>query len=229
MTRSRASRRLVGWHPTWRPSRASMPARGRDYEYQRHGTLTLMAGLDLISGHLHRAVVERHRSREFVAFLRQLDRAYPAGARIRLVLDNHSAHVSKETRAYLTTMANRFEFVFTPKHGSWLNVVESFFAKLTNTPVARDAGGVQGGTAATHRTLHRPAERRSGGVQVDLQDGRDFGRLNTDMLFWNRPTSQVQIPFEGVILQEHSAPISCPTPNFAKGSSEYVDPVGGHN
>ena len=106
---------------------------GRDYEYQRHGTLTLMAGLDLMTGQIHRAVVERHRSREFVAFLRQLDRAYPAGARIRLVLDNHSAHVSKETRAYLATMANRFEFVFTPKHGSWLNMVESFFAKLTNT------------------------------------------------------------------------------------------------
>ena len=119
------------------PDRPPKPGKhegiGRDYEYQRHGTLTLMAGLDLMTGQIHRAVVERHRSREFVAFLRQLDRAYPAGARIRLVLDNHSAHVSKQTRAYLATMANRFEFVFTPKHGSWLNVVESFFAKLTNT------------------------------------------------------------------------------------------------
>jgi transposase len=124
---------IGGVAPDLAPKPGKHACTGRDYEYQRHGTLTLMAGLDLISGHLHRAVVERHRSREFVAFLRQLDRAYPAGARIRLVLDNHSAHVSKETRAYLTTMANRFEFVFTPKHGSWLNVVESFFAKLTNT------------------------------------------------------------------------------------------------
>ncbi len=121
---------IGGVAPDLAPKPGKHACTGRDYEYQRHGTLTLMAGLDLISGHLHRAVVERHRSREFVAFLRQLDRAYPAGARIRLVLDNHSAHVSKETRAYLTTMANRFEFVFTPKHGSWLNVVESFFAKL---------------------------------------------------------------------------------------------------
>ena len=124
---------IGGVAPDLAPKPGKHACTGRDYEYQRHGTLTLMAGLDLISGHLHRAVVERHRSREFVAFLRQLDGAYPAGARIRLVLDNHSAHVSKETRAYLTTMANRFEFVFTPKHGSWLNVVESFFAKLTNT------------------------------------------------------------------------------------------------
>ena len=124
---------IGGVAPDLPPKPGKHVGTGRDYEYQRHGTLTLMAGLDLMTGQIHRAVVERHRSREFVAFLRQLDRAYPAGARIRLVLDNHSAHVSKETRAYLATMANRFEFVFTPKHGSWLNMVESFFAKLTNT------------------------------------------------------------------------------------------------
>ena len=124
---------IGGVAPDLPPKPGKHVGTGRDYEYQRHGTLTLMVGLDLMTGHIHRAVVERHRSREFVAFLRQLDRAYPAGARIRLVLDNHSAHVSKETRACLATMANRFEFVFTPKHGSWLNVVESFFAKLANT------------------------------------------------------------------------------------------------
>ena len=124
---------IGGVAPDLPPKPGKHVGTGRDYEYQRHGTLTLMAGLDLMTGHIHRAVVERHRSREFVAFLRQLDRVYPAGARIRLVLDNHSAHVSKETRACLATMANRFEFVFTPKHGSWLNVVESFFAKLANT------------------------------------------------------------------------------------------------
>ena len=124
---------IGGVAPDLPPKPGKHVGTGRDYEYQRHGTLTLMAGLDLMTGHIHRAVVERHRSREFVVFLRQLDRAYPAGARIRLVLDNHSAHVSKETRTCLATMANRFEFVFTPKHGSWLNVVESFFAKLANT------------------------------------------------------------------------------------------------
>ena len=77
-------------------------------------------------------MVERHRTREFVAFLRQPDEAYPSGARIRLVLDSHSTHVSKETRAYLRTTVNRFEFAFTLVHGSWMNLVESFFAKLTN-------------------------------------------------------------------------------------------------
>ena len=75
----------------------------------------------------------RHRSCEFIAWLQQADAAYPADWKIRLVLDNHSAHVSKETRAYLATVPNRFEFIFTPKHGSWLNLVEVFFSKLART------------------------------------------------------------------------------------------------
>src|SRR3984893_14613164 len=58
---------------------------------------------------------------------------YPPGARIRMVLDHHSAHLSKQTRAYLASVPNRFDFVFTPKHGSWLNLVESFFGKLAKT------------------------------------------------------------------------------------------------
>ena len=109
------------------------PAVGRDHEYARHGAVTLMAGMDLVTGHVHRVVSERHRSREFVEFLRGLDEHYPAGAKLRLILDNHSAHVSKETRAYLATVPNRFEFVFTPKHASWLNLIETFFSKVART------------------------------------------------------------------------------------------------
>ena len=63
----------------------------------------------------------------------KLDAKYPAGVRLRLVLDNHAAHVSNETRKYLATTANRLQFVLTLVHGSWLNLVESFFAKLTNS------------------------------------------------------------------------------------------------
>ena len=95
--------------------------------------LILMAGLDLLTRHIHRTVVERNSSREFVAFPRQLDAAYPAEVRSRLVLDHHAADASKKTRKYLATTANGFEFVFRPVHGSWLNLVESIFAKLTNS------------------------------------------------------------------------------------------------
>jgi transposase len=70
---------------------------------------------------------------DFIALLGNLDAEYPVQARIRLLLDNHSAHISKETKAYLSLHPQRFEFVFTPKHGSWLNVVETMFSKMART------------------------------------------------------------------------------------------------
>ena len=109
------------------------PAVGRDHEYKRHGTLSILASLDLHDGHVVARVEERHRSREFVALLKDLDAYYPAGVTIRVILDNHSAHISKETRAYLATRPNRFSYVHTPKHGSWLNLVETLFGKMAHT------------------------------------------------------------------------------------------------
>jgi len=109
------------------------PAVGRDHEYKRHGTLSILASLDLHDGHVVARVEERHRSREFVALLKDLDSYYPAGVTIRVILDNHSAHISKETRAYLATRPNRFSYVHTPKHGSWLNLVETLFGKMAHT------------------------------------------------------------------------------------------------
>src|SRR5712672_1236816 len=106
----------------------------RDHEYKRHGTLSLLAGIDLLTGKVHALVRDRHRSREFIEFLKILDAAYPAHTAIKLILDNHSAHISKETKAWLAEQpAGRFEFTFTPKHGSWLNLVEGFFSKLTRS------------------------------------------------------------------------------------------------
>ena len=119
--------------PDLPPKPETHPTLSRDYEYVRHGTVSLMAGIDLLDGKVHGQVVDRHRSREFVMCLKILDRAYPATAKIRIVLDNHSAHISKETRQYLATAPNRFEFIFTPKHGSWLNLIEMFFSKMTRT------------------------------------------------------------------------------------------------
>lgn len=105
----------------------------RDYEYKRLGTVSLMAAIDLMTGKIWGRVVDRHRSREFIEFLNMLNEKYKPDIKIRIVLDNHSAHISKETRAYLATVPNRFEFIFTPKHGSWLNIIESFFGKMANT------------------------------------------------------------------------------------------------
>src|SRR5712692_10455257 len=106
----------------------------RDHEYKRHGTVSLLAGIDLVSGKVHPLVRDRHRSREFIEFLKLLDAAYPAHTAIKLILDNHSAHISKETKAWLADQpVGRFEFTFTPTHGSWLNLVEGFFSKLARS------------------------------------------------------------------------------------------------
>jgi transposase len=106
----------------------------RDHEYKRHGTVSLLAGIDLLTGKVHALVRDRHRSREFIEFLKLIDAAYPTHTAIKLILDNHSAHISKETKAWLAEQpAGRFEFTFTPKHGSWLNLIEGFFSKLTRS------------------------------------------------------------------------------------------------
>jgi transposase len=106
----------------------------RDHEYKRHGTLSLLAGIDLLTGKVHALVRDRHRSREFIEFLGLLDAAYPTSTAIKLILDNHSAHMSRETKAWLATRpVGRFEFTFTPKHGSWLNLIEGFFSKFARS------------------------------------------------------------------------------------------------
>ncbi len=114
---------VVGKTSTW----------SRDYEYIRHGTLSLLAGIDLHTGRVIGLVRQRHRSKEFIEFLEKVDSEYPKDWKIRIVLDNHSAHISKETMNALSKYPNRFEFIFTPKHGSWLNLVEIFFSKMARS------------------------------------------------------------------------------------------------
>jgi transposase len=115
------------------PVPGAHPEVGRDYEYKRLGTASILAGLDLHDGHVTARVERRHRSAEFVRLLKDLDAYYPREHTIRLLLDNHSAHISKETMAYLATRPNRFIYVHTPKHGSWLNLVETLFGKMART------------------------------------------------------------------------------------------------
>lgn len=103
----------------------------RDYEYKRLGTLSLLAAIDLLTGEAIPLVSETHKSADFVEFLKKLNEKYPQDDKVRIILDNHSAHTSRETQEYLNTIPGRFEFVFTPKHGSWLNMIEGFFGKMT--------------------------------------------------------------------------------------------------
>jgi transposase len=119
--------------PDLPPVPGKHPGVGRDHEYKRLGTCSILAALDLHEGHVIARVERRHRSREFIALLKDLDQHYPPDCTIRIILDNHSAHISKETRTFLTTRPNRFQYVLTPKHGSWLNIVETLFGKMART------------------------------------------------------------------------------------------------
>ena len=101
----------------------------RDYEYKRHGTLSLLAGIDLISGRIYYKVFERPKSCDFIEYLKELESIFPE-EKIRIILDNLKIHTSEETQEYLATVPGKFEFVFTPKHASWLNIIESFFSKM---------------------------------------------------------------------------------------------------
>ena len=106
---------------------------GRDYEYKRLGTVSILASLDLHTGKIIAQVRDRHRSREFIDLLKELDAYYPKESVVRVVLDNHSAHISKETMKYLASRSGRFVYVHTPKHGSWLNLVEAAFSKMARS------------------------------------------------------------------------------------------------
>lgn len=104
----------------------------RDYEYKRHGTLSLLAGIDLISGKIYYKIFERPKSCDFIEYLKGLESIFPE-EEIVIILDNHTIHTSRETQKYLETVPEKFKFVFTPKHASWLNIIESFFSKMARS------------------------------------------------------------------------------------------------
>lgn len=105
----------------------------RDHEYKRLGTVSLLAALNLHNGQVIGQVHDQHRSKEFIELLKEIDSTYPKDVMIRLILDNHSIHRSKETMDYLATVPNRFIYLHTPKHGSWLNLIEMMFSKMSRS------------------------------------------------------------------------------------------------
>jgi transposase len=115
------------------PMVSKYPTMKRDYEYRTPGTLSLLAAIDLHTGIVIPLVEEKHRNAEFIKFLKKVAATYPEDWKIKIILDNHSAHKSKETMNYLATIPGKFEFVFTPTHGSWLNMIEMFFSKISRS------------------------------------------------------------------------------------------------
>ena len=114
-----------------------------------------------------------------------MDPHYPPEIRIRIILDNRSAHTSRGTRAYLASVPNRCEFVFTPTHGSWLNLIESFFAKMTR-PMLRGIR-VKDKAELKGRLLQylREANRTPTIFRGRYKFGCTRPCVGIDMLFWN--------------------------------------------
>ncbi|MBS1906303.1 MAG: IS630 family transposase [Actinobacteria bacterium] len=110
-------------------------AEKRTHDYKRHGTTTLFAALEIATGHVTGAVKPKHRRQEFLAFLRQLDRAYP-DVELHLVMDNYATHKTPEVREWLEKRP-RFHTHFTPTSGSWLNLVEVWFGIIDKQAIRR--------------------------------------------------------------------------------------------
>jgi transposase len=117
------------------------PAR-RAHDYVRHGTASLFAALDLASGQVISQLHRRHRHQEFLRFLKQIDASVPAGLELHLVCDNYATHKTPAIKTWLLRHP-RFHLHFTPTSASWLNLVERWFAELTNRKLRR----------STHRSV----------------------------------------------------------------------------
>ena len=117
------------------PMRPGQPER-RTHDYYRHGTLSLFAALEVATGRVISATKPKHRSVEFLSFLRQVEKQVPAGLEIHAVLDNYATHKTDAVERWLRKHP-RWHMHFIPTHSSWLNQVERFVARITNERIRR--------------------------------------------------------------------------------------------
>jgi transposase len=118
------------------PMIRNVPER-QSFDYIRHGTTTLFAALDYLSGNVIGECSERHTSEDFIRFLNKLDKVCDKDKVLHIVMDNLSTHKTKAVMEYLATCPKRFVIHFIPTHSSWLNLVERWFAEITNKRIRR--------------------------------------------------------------------------------------------
>jgi transposase len=106
------------------------------HDYKRNGTTTLFAALDVLTGSVIGQCLPRHRHTEFLKFLKTIDREVPDGLNVHLIVDNYATHNHPNVKAWLAKHP-RFELHFTPTSSSWLNMVETFFGRLTDKAIRR--------------------------------------------------------------------------------------------
>ena len=117
------------------PLRPGIPER-QTHDYTRHGTTTLFAALNLLTGHVIADCQPRHRHQEFLRFLRRIDRSVPTHLDVHIVLDNYGTHTHDAVKQWLADRP-RYHLHFTPTGASWLNLVERFFSEITQRRIRR--------------------------------------------------------------------------------------------
>lgn len=119
------------------PLRPGLPER-QTHDYKRHGTTTLFAAFNILNGKVIGSCLPRHRGKEFIKFLNQLEKQVPPELDVHLILDNYSTHKSAAVQRWLKpSKRRRFHFHFTPTSGSWLNQVERWFGLITDKMIRR--------------------------------------------------------------------------------------------
>jgi len=120
------------------PLRPGIPER-QTHDYYRHGTTTLFAALNVLSGKVIGECRDKHKATDYIAFLKKLDKSCPKSKTLHIVADNYAAHKTKEVREYLSSKPGRFVEHFIPTHSSWLNMVERWFGEITNKRIRRES------------------------------------------------------------------------------------------
>jgi len=135
----------------------------RTHDYVRHGTTTLFAALDVKSGRVIGNVQRRHRSQEFLKFLKAIDRETPDNLDLHLILDNYSTHKVPAVRRWLVRHP-RFHIHFTPTYSSWINLVERWFSALTEKKLRR----------STHKSVGRLERDLKGYIEINNESPKPF-------------------------------------------------------
>lgn len=135
----------------------------RTHNYVRHGTLDLFAALNVATGEVIAQTKQQHRAQDFVCFLRELDRAVENDLEVHIILDNLSAHKAAPVQRWLLKNP-RFHLHFTPTYSSWLNLVERFFALLTDEALRR----------GSHTSIPQLREAIADYVEVHNEEGKPF-------------------------------------------------------
>jgi transposase len=144
----------------------------RTHEYKRHGTTTLFAALDIKTAKLVTEFHRRHRAVEFRQFLDAIDAAVPRKLDVHLIMDNYATHKTAVIRNWLAKRP-RFHVHFTPTYGSWLNLVERWFAELTN------------------KQLRRGAHRSVAQLEAAIREFIDAHHANPEPFVWTKTADQV--------------------------------------